>query len=107
MTRAVSDDSNLSQASRRRIVGWSLWPISAGLLCLALIASSKAGCGAADGRDTAVLGAAIVTGLATAFTLWRPLRGWQALALSLAATLTVGGGLVVVGVLLWVHDCAN
>jgi hypothetical protein len=107
MTHVVSDRSNLSQASRQRIVKWSLWPISGSLLCLAIIASSKAGCGATDGRDTAVLGAAIVTGLATAFTLWRPLRAWQALGLSLAATVTVGGGLVVLGVLFWVHDCAN
>jgi hypothetical protein len=49
----------------------------------------------------------MVTGLATAFTLWRPLRAWQALALSAATTVTVGGGLVVLRVLVWVHDCAN
>jgi hypothetical protein len=69
MTRLVSDDPNLSQANSQRIVKWSLWPISASLLYLAIFASAKAGCGATDGRDTAVLGAAMVTGLATAFTL--------------------------------------
>ncbi len=103
----MSDDPNQSQTNGQRIVKWSLWPISASLLCLAILASAKAGCGATDGRDGAVLGAAMVTGLATAFTLWRPLRAWQALALSLVATVTVGGGLVVLGVLFWVHDCAN
>lgn len=107
MARLVSDDPNLSHANSQRIVKWSLWLISASLLCLAILASAKAGCGATDGRDAAVLGAAMVTGLATAFTLWRPLPAWQALSLFVAATLTVGGGLVVLGVLLWVHDCAN
>jgi hypothetical protein len=107
MTRLVSDDPNLSQANGQRIVKWSLWAISASLLCLAILASAKAGCGATDGRDTAVLGAAMVTGLATAVTLWRPLRAWQALVLSLAMTVAVGGGLVVLGVLVWVHNCAN
>jgi hypothetical protein len=107
MSRLVSDDPNLSHANSQHIVKWSLWLISASLLCLAILASARAGCGATDGRDAAVFGAAMVTGLATAFTLWRPLRAWQALALSAAATVTVGGGLVVLGVLVWVHDCAN
>ena len=107
MTRAVSDDSDLSQASWQRIVRWSLWLITASLVCLSLIPSSKVGCGSSDGRETAVLCASLVAGLATAFALWTLLRTWQALALALAATVTVGGGLFVLGVLFWVHDCAN
>jgi hypothetical protein len=107
MTHLVSDDPNPSHVDGQRIAKWLLWPISASLLSLAILASAKAGCGPTDERDTAVLGAAMVTGLATAFTLWRPLRAWRALAASLAATVAVAGGLVVLGVLLWVHDCAN
>jgi hypothetical protein len=90
MTRLVSDDSNLAHAGRQRIVKWSLWPSSAILFSVAIFASAKAGCGATGGRDLAVFGAAIVTGSATASTLWKALRAWQALAISLVATVIVG-----------------
>jgi hypothetical protein len=49
----------------------------------------------------------MVTGSATASTLWKPLRAWQALAISLVATVLVGGGLGILGTLFWIHDCAN
>jgi hypothetical protein len=107
MTHLVSDDPNLSKANGQRFVKWSLWPISAILLCVAIFASAKAGCGATGERDLAVLGAAMVTGSATASTLWKPLRAWQALAISLVATVLVGGGLGILGTLFWIHDCAN
>ena len=107
MSRLVSDDPTLSNANRQRIFKWMLWSISATLVCLAIVTSAQAGCGATDGRDGAVLGAAMVMGFAMAFTLWKLLRTWQALALSLVATAIVGGGLVLIGVLFWVHDCAN
>ena len=107
MNRLVSHDPTSFKANRQRIVEWTLWPVLTTLVCLAIFASARAGCGATDGRDWAVLGAAMVTGLATALTLWRPLRTWQALALSLVATVIVGGGLIVLGLLFWVHDCAN
>jgi uncharacterized membrane protein len=103
----VFDDPNPSRAKRQRIVTWFLWVVSGSLVCLAIFASVKAGCGATVGRDTALLAAAMVTGLATAVALLRPMRAWQALVLSLAVAVAVGGGLVVLGELVWVHDCAN
>lgn len=107
MSCLVSDDPTLSNANRHRVVKWMLWPISAALVCFAIFTSAKAGCGATDGRDGAVLGAVIVTGFAAAFTFRKPLRAWQALVLPLVATVIVGGGLVLLGVLFWVRDCAN
>jgi hypothetical protein len=103
----VSDVPNVSNANKQRIVKWSLWPISASLVCVAISTLANPGCGATGGRHGEILGAAVVTGLATAFTLWGPLRAWWALALSLVATAIVGGGLIIFGVLVWVHDCAN
>lgn len=100
----MSVDPTSSNANRQRIVTWTFWPTSVALVCLAIFVSANAGCGTTAGRDGAVIGAAIVTGLATALTLWRPLRTWQALALSLVAIMIVGGGLVVLGLLFWVHD---
>jgi hypothetical protein len=110
MNRLVAaDPDRSSQTNLRRGIEWALWPIAASLLCVAIFASAPAGCGngLTGGRDAAVLGAAIFTGLATAVTLWRSLRLRWALAISLAVSLAVVGFLVFLDLLFWIHHCAN
>jgi ABC-type sugar transport system permease subunit len=107
MNRLVSVDPDQSVTNRRRLVEWALWPVAASLLCFAIFAATRAGCGSTSGRDWAVFGAATFTGLATAVRLWRSLRAWQALAISLALSVAVIGILVFLGLLSWIHQCAN
>jgi hypothetical protein len=46
-------------------------------------------------------------GLATAIAVWRSLRAWRALAISLSVSVAVVGILFLLGLLSWIHQCAN
>jgi hypothetical protein len=107
MNRLVSADLDQSVANRRRVVQWALWPVAASLIGFAMFASMRAGCGTNSGRDSAIFSAATCTGLATVVTLWRSLRAWRALVISVTVSVAVGGILFFLGLLSWIHQCAN
>jgi hypothetical protein len=95
------------QTNRRRLLAGAMWILAACLLLLATVISMRAGCEPTRARDVSVLAAVTITGLATGLSLWRSVRVWWALAISLAVSGAVGGVLFFVGLSTWINHCAN
>jgi hypothetical protein len=107
MKRSMAAELDPLQANRPSVVAWALWLVAGGLLSLATVIAVRTGCSPTRARDVSALAAVTFTGLATAVSLWRSIRAWWALAISLAVSAAVGGVLFFVGLFSWINHCAN
>jgi hypothetical protein len=90
-----------------RLLSAGLWVVVAVAALASVVEETRGRCVPGQTRDELIAPAALSAGVATCLTLWRRGRSARAAGLGVAVGLGVAALLFALGLLSWVHDCAN